>query len=47
LPELNAHSNFNTMPLGHARIIHYHGSRDHLRGQFLAEGLAAAAGISV
>jgi hypothetical protein len=47
LAELNTHSGFNTFPLGHARIIHYHGSRDHIRGQMLARGLAAAAGIAV
>ena len=47
LAELNTHSAFNTFPLGHARIIHYHGSRDHIRGQMLARGLAAAAGIAV
>ena len=47
LNELNQHSQFNTFPLGHARIIHYHGSRDHIRGQMLARGLAAAAGIAV
>ena len=47
LGELNYHSQFNTFPLGHARIIHYHGSRDHIRGQMLARGLAAAAGIEV
>lgn len=45
LPELNKHSQFNTFPLGHARIIHYHGTRSHDRGEFLATMLANAAGI--
>lgn len=46
LPELNQHSAFNTMPLGHARIIHYHGTRSHSRGEFLARMLSAAAGVA-
>jgi len=45
--ELNAHSQFNTLPLGHARIIHYHATRSDKRGEFLARMLALAAGVEV
>ena len=36
LPELAQHAQFNTLPIEHARIIHYHGTRSHTRGEFLA-----------
>lgn len=36
---------FNTLPLSHARIIHYHGSRGDDRGAYLARMLAMTAGI--
>jgi hypothetical protein len=45
LPELKHHANFNTLPIEHARIIHYHGTRSHNRGSFLANMLLMAAGI--
>jgi hypothetical protein len=45
LPELGQHGPFNTLPLSHARIIHYHGTRSHNRGEFLAGMLSNAAGI--
>ena len=47
IPQINGNSNFNTFPLGHARIIHYHGSRDHTRGEYLANNLASASGIEI
>jgi hypothetical protein len=46
LPELAAHGAFNTMPIEHARIVHYHGTRSHNRGSFLAKMLLMAAGIT-
>jgi hypothetical protein len=45
LPELKQHANFNTLPIEHARIVHYHGTRSHNRGSFLANMLLMAAGI--
>jgi hypothetical protein len=47
IPELAAHVQFNTLPISHARVIHYHGTRSHSRGTFLATMLAQAAGIPV
>jgi len=47
LPELAEHAPFNNLPLGQARIIHYHGTRSHNRGAFLASMLPRAAGIAV
>ncbi len=45
LPELAQHSPFNNLPISQARIIHYHGTRSHTRGEFLAGMLANEAGI--
>lgn len=47
LPQLAEHAQFNNLPLGQARIIHYHGTRSHNRGAFLADMLPRAAGIPV
>jgi hypothetical protein len=47
LPQLAEHAQFNNLPLGQARIIHYHGTRSHNRGAFLASMLPRAAGIPV
>ena len=47
LPQLAEHALFNNLPLGQARIIHYHGTRSHNRGAFLASMLPRAAGIPV
>jgi len=45
LPELAEHAKINAFPITHARIIHYHGTRSHNRGEFLATMMSGAAGI--
>jgi hypothetical protein len=45
LPDLGEHGPFNNLPISQARIIHYHGSRSHHRGEYLAQMLCSAAGI--
>lgn len=46
IPELSQHASFNTLPIAHARIIHYHGSRSDTRGGYLANMLSITAGIN-
>jgi hypothetical protein len=46
VPEMAQHAPFNTLPIAHARIIHYHGTRGHNRGEYIAQQLSAAAGIT-
>lgn len=43
--DIAQHTAFNSLPPQHARIIHYHGTRSHQRGQQLAQDLAQAAEI--
>ena len=41
--EIAAHHGFNTLPIQHARIIHYHGTRSHSRGLAVSELLCRSA----
>jgi hypothetical protein len=45
IPQLSEHGAFNNLPISQARIIHYHGSRSHSRGQSVADLLCSAANI--
>lgn len=47
IPELAQHAQFNTLPIGHARIIHYHGTRSHTRGEYLAKMLTQVTGVEL
>jgi len=47
LPEVAEHGHFNTYPIQHARIIHYHGTRGSSRGQDLAQQLCLLAGVPI
>ena len=46
LPELAQHANINSFPIQHARIIHYHGTRSHSRGEFLAGMFNQVTGVN-
>jgi len=46
LPELAQHAQFNTLPIEHARIVHYHGTRSHTRGEFLAGMFNQVTGVT-
>ncbi len=45
LRELAQHGEFNTYPIQHARIIHYHGTRGSSRGQDVAALLCRLAEV--
>lgn len=47
LQELAAHAQFNSFPIQHVRILHYHGTRSSTRGQDVAAMLAKLAGVSI
>lgn len=45
LAGLAQHAQFNSFPIQHARIIHYHGTRGSSRGQDVAQLLCGLAGV--
>jgi hypothetical protein len=47
IEQMSQHWGFNTFPINHARIIHYHGTRSHQRGAQIAQLLCAEIGIVV
>lgn len=47
LQELAAHAQFNSFPIQHVRILHYHGTRSSTRGQDVATLLAGLAGVEL
>ncbi len=47
LPELAQHAQFNSFPIQHVRILHYHGTRGSTRGQDVAALLAQLTGTTL
>jgi hypothetical protein len=47
LQELAAHAQFNSFPIQHVRILHYHGTRSSTRGQNVAALLAKLTGVTL
>lgn len=47
LQELAQHAQFNSFPIQHARILHYHGTRSSTRGQDVAALLAKLTGVTL